>query len=103
MKSIRSDVDWIVRYGGEEFLIILPETNFDGAASLAERLRIDIAERVIVMRGNEIKVTASFGVSGFGLATPDAKISPDAMIAKADEFLYQAKQEGRNLVKGGPL
>jgi diguanylate cyclase (GGDEF)-like protein len=99
-ESIRSDVDWVVRYGGEEFIFVLPETDTVGACRLAERLVNRFSQRPMKVQGKDVHITASFGVTGFGPAHPDGKMTPEAMIRKADEFLYQAKQEGRNRVRG---
>jgi len=101
--SIRQDVDWTARYGGEEFLIVLPETDANGASVMAERLKSELSQRVTETQGKQISITASFGVTGFGPDTPDEMISPEAMISKADKYLYQAKREGRNRVMGGAL
>ena len=101
--SIRQDVDWTARYGGEEFLIVLPETDVNGASVMAERLKSELSQRVTETQGKQISITASFGVTGFGPDTPDEMISPEAMISKADKYLYQAKREGRNRAMGGPI
>ncbi len=101
--SIRTEIDWMNRYGGEEFIIVLPETPLNGAACLAERLRKIVAEHKIDIGGQEISVSASFGVTGFGPDTPEAKIYPEKIINTADKYLYQAKKEGRNRVVSGPL
>jgi two-component system cell cycle response regulator len=101
--SIRHDVDWTARYGGEEFLIVLPETDVSGASVMAKRLQSELSQRVTKTQGKKIFITASFGVTGFCPDTPDEMISPEAMINKADKYLYQAKREGRNRVMGGPL
>ena len=101
--SIRQDVDWTARYGGEEFLIVLPETDVNGGSVMAERLKSELSQRVTETQGKKISITASFGVTGFGPDTPDEMISPEAMISKADKYLYQAKREGRNRAMGGPL
>lgn len=101
--SIRQDVDWTARYGGEEFLIVLPETDVNGASVMAERLKSELSQRVTETQGKQISITASFGVTGFSPDTPDEMISPEAMISKADKYLYQAKREGRNRAMGGWL
>ncbi len=103
-RSIRSGVDWIARYGGEEFIVVLPETNFESAQILAERLRTKISEEIISYKGNEIRITASFGVTGFpsgqGRKGSLEGFSHEAMIRVADKCLYAAKDEGRNRVRG---
>ena len=96
--SIR-DIDWMVRYGGEEFIIVVPETDVKGACILAERLRKVISQKVIKVNKNEIHITTSFGVTGFVADTPDEKISFEAMINQADKYLLRAKQYGRNRIE----
>jgi diguanylate cyclase (GGDEF)-like protein len=103
MPLIRSDMDWLARYGGEEFLLVLPETSFKNASSLAERLRKQISKKVIKWEGKKIMITASFGVTGFDATKPREKISPDDLINMADQYLYQAKNQGRNKVISGPF
>ena len=101
--SIRDNVDQLARYGGEEFLVTLPETDLDGALKLAERLRRVIIENKFDIETKKIKISASFGVAGFGPNNRDGEISFDIMIKDADKYLYQAKNEGRNRVAGGRL
>ena len=98
--SIRIDVDWIARYGGEEFLIVLPETDLTSAYIVAERLRRLVSETPFRLRGREIGITSSFGVASYLPARQPGKVSFDGLMEQADKFLYQAKREGRNAVRG---
>jgi diguanylate cyclase (GGDEF)-like protein len=84
------------RYGGEEFILLVPEAPKDGAKVYAERLRKAVEERVWIDGNSEPsgKVTLSIGVSTYPMDGLDSK----TLIARADEALYQAKKEGRNLV-----
>ena len=100
---IRKDMDWIVRYGGEEFLFLLPDTNIEGARLLAERLRVNLSQRVFKFNGEEIVIESSFGVTGFGPDTPDDKVWPEYMISIADRSLYHAKNNGKNMVVSDSL
>lgn len=102
-ETIREKIDWGVRYGGEEFLIVLPETEFNRGCITAERLRQAVSQMEIEEQNRTIKITASFGVTGFDADTDDQKVSPDAVINRADEQLYKAKREGRNRVCAGRL
>ncbi|MDJ0782856.1 MAG: diguanylate cyclase [Desulfosarcinaceae bacterium] len=97
-RSIRDKVDWAVRYGGEEFIIILPETDLEGAAVVAERLRRSAAEARYTAEGTSFHVTASFGVTGLNEKTPWEKLSIDTIIQHADTLLYAAKDAGRDRV-----
>lgn len=101
--SIRKDVDWIVRYGGEEFLIVLPETGINGALVFAEKIRTLIFEQTFEITNTNIKISASFGVSCFEIADPHTGISPEDLIKAADTYLFQAKRSGRNKVMGSSL
>jgi diguanylate cyclase (GGDEF)-like protein len=94
----RDAVDTVVRYGGEEFLIILPETRLDGAVELAERVRTAFAAERIACGDVTLATTASFGVVGADFAANQA-ITPQALIAVADELMYDAKRGGRNQVR----
>jgi two-component system, cell cycle response regulator len=82
--------DCVCRYGGEEFAILTPGIDADGAMALAERIRCSIADMNITQSGVRIQVTASLGVSG----GPEI----ETLVARADEALYCAKHEGRNRV-----
>jgi diguanylate cyclase (GGDEF)-like protein len=97
---IREGVDWMVRYGGEEFLIVLPETGLEAACTVAERLRLAAVEKILSFQGSEIQITASFGVSCRDFSLSQNLISGELLIEQADRCLYQAKKEGRNGAKG---
>jgi two-component system cell cycle response regulator len=103
MSLIRSDMDWPARYGGEEFLLVLPETTFKNAGRLAERLRKQISKKVFKWEGEKITITASFGVTGFDKHLPGENFSLDGLIEMADQYLYHAKNSGRNKVVSGPF
>jgi diguanylate cyclase (GGDEF)-like protein len=93
----RDAVDTVVRYGGEEFLILLPETRLDGAVELAERIRAAFVARRVEHGGAVLATTASFGVVGADFGAGQA-ITPQGLIAVADELMYDAKRGGRNRV-----
>jgi diguanylate cyclase (GGDEF)-like protein/PAS domain S-box-containing protein len=86
--------DTLGRYGGEEFAMLLPETDEAAAMALADRLRQRIAECPLVRDGLEIDSTVSVGLSM--LLAGDA--TPDAALSRADQALYLAKQQGRNRI-----
>jgi predicted signal transduction protein with EAL and GGDEF domain len=83
------------RYGGEEFLLILPGTVLDAAVTFAERVRRDVESHVFTFEGGTLRRTASFGVSGM----PHPRVSNcDSLVKAADDALYVAKEMGRNRV-----
>ena len=83
--------DTVVRWGGEEFLVLLPETDLDGASKVAQKIRTTICKDPLTLLN--IKVTASFGVT-----IMSEKDTEDSFIARADNALYEAKETGRNKV-----
>lgn len=92
LKECVRDIDICGRYGGEEFTVILVDTNADGAQVVAERLRSVIEEKTIYYGDNEIKFTISIGISEI---TPSIT-TPTQWIDCADKGLYTAKNSGRN-------
>jgi diguanylate cyclase (GGDEF)-like protein len=97
-ESVRSG-DWVGRWGGEEFLCLLPEASPDSALRSMERIRQQLADTPVVLAGRELRVTASIGVVFF---PADGVVIADLM-ARVDTALYQAKQEGGNCVRQAGL
>lgn len=95
LKKFSREYDILCRYGGEEFLVILPETELVTALMIAERYREKIAETAIEVEHQEIYLTASIGVTQ---AHTDGSESRDSLIGRADAALYQAKEQGRDQI-----
>lgn len=86
--------DWLSRWGGEEFLAILPDTDEIGALKIAERLREEIEKFSIQLNTQKIKTSASIGIASY----PRDGDTPDFLMKAADAALYEAKKSGRNRV-----
>jgi diguanylate cyclase (GGDEF)-like protein len=91
------DVDTVGRWGGEEFVILMPGTALEEAAIVAERMRLAVAGAPTRTQGVTCGYTASFGVTAYGEASSTA----DTLMASADAALYRAKNGGRNRVEKG--
>ena len=88
-------VDKVGRYGGEEFIIVMPETHKDDAYLLAERIRSTVEQQAfVVVAGEEIHRTISVGVASY----PEDGLNPQEVVERADEALYRAKNNGKNCV-----
>ena len=95
LRDTAREIDMPGRYGGEEFIVILPNTAEDEAARFAERVRTTVEEYLYRDEANEIRMTCSSGVASFpwnGVGTPEQ------LLKAADEALYVAKESGRNRV-----
>ena len=94
--------DVVARFGGEEFVCLLPDTDLAGAKVKAEELKQAVQELDIgqISSGGATMVTVSIGVAAL---TPDAEARPDQLLGAADERLYAAKRDGRNLVRCAEL
>jgi diguanylate cyclase (GGDEF)-like protein len=91
--------DTAVRYGGEEFVVVLPDTPLDQAMQFAERIRLGVQQLSFAGSIKELTITLSFGVATFPLGAIDC---PDSLVRQADEALYRAKERGRNRVEAMP-
>ncbi|NLV68636.1 MAG: GGDEF domain-containing protein [Spirochaetes bacterium] len=96
IKNIISRHGIIARYGGDEFSILLPETNREQALAIAEEIRrtIDHYDFSVLLGGRDIKISTSIGVSSF----PETATELESFRKKADESLYMAKEQGKNRV-----
>ncbi len=93
-------IDLACRYGGEEFVILMPETDMAYARMIAERLREDIASRPIEIKGDKpqsLNITVSIGLATTDWS--DGNESPQRLVKRADDALYRAKETGRNKVE----
>jgi diguanylate cyclase (GGDEF)-like protein len=94
LRGAAREGDVVARWGGEEFILFLPETNLKAALALAERLRVSIAEMRLDYGQTPLSITASFGV----VQRAESCQNVDELTSRADKCLYQAKSEGRNRV-----
>jgi diguanylate cyclase (GGDEF)-like protein len=93
-KAVR-EVDMVARFGGEEFMLILPETHFTGSLRVADRISRSLKEHVFLLDGGNVQLTVSLGISFF----PSQKIdSAELLVSFAEQALSQAKKEGGNRV-----
>ena len=97
MREVLRGSDLKCRYGGEEFLVLLPETPVEGAKRVADTMRRELAEMKVAWKDTTVSVTASFGVS----AALPSEVDTHALIGRADAALYRAKEQGRNCVRLG--
>lgn len=95
MRQSTRQIDLVARSGGEEFTLLLPDTDTVEALALAERLRARIASEPVVVDGRAVAQTVSIGI---GLIAP-TDAGPDAVLARADAALYEAKKAGRDTVR----
>ena len=94
-KEMVRDNDIVVRYGGEEFAIMLPQVNIEGAYAVAERIRAAVEETVFYQYNSiELRLTVSLGLTIF----PDEADNKSDLISNADKALYKAKELGRNRI-----
>jgi diguanylate cyclase (GGDEF)-like protein len=93
--AARRQTDLIARFGGEEFAILLPDTNLESAMEIAEQLRALIASTPFTEQHTKLVLTTSIGVAS---VVPVLSINSNSLIEKADAALYEAKDQGRNRV-----
>jgi diguanylate cyclase (GGDEF)-like protein len=95
MKSTARETDAVARFGGDEFVVLLPDTGWQGALTFAERLRLRVDDFTFGAPGAPMTITISVGVA---LAKGTDPLSPEELLKEADRSLYKAKQQGRNRV-----
>jgi diguanylate cyclase (GGDEF)-like protein len=94
IKSQLRSTDVLARYGGDEFVVLLPDTGAVGARDVAERIRESIARTPLELRDKNVSITVSVGLASY----PDEGHSMDIITKRADEAMYRAKADGRNRV-----
>lgn len=95
-QCIRGKIDVVGRYGGEELVVMLPETDLAGALKVGEKIRNAVENLQIVYKDKQLSVTISIGASASG----EQINNPEALLRVADEKMYKAKAQGKNRVEG---
>jgi len=89
--------DIVCRYGGEEFIVLMPEASREEGLAMAERLRQEVSRMTVVTAGGTLSLTVSLGVAAL---RPEEDENIESLIARADRAMYQAKAAGRNTIRG---
>ena len=98
---LRDEIDWVARFGGEEFVVVLPGIELAAAVTVAENIRARCANAVIATEAGDLKFTASFGVATLRVAMSGSNgAAATALLREADAALYRSKREGRNRITG---
>jgi diguanylate cyclase (GGDEF)-like protein len=100
--SLRSGSDWVARFGGEEFAIVLPDTPSFDARAVADRLCERIRSRGFLNQSEPVALTASFGICALDRIPSDFEDVANRMVRAADNALYQSKRSGRDCVTCAP-
>jgi two-component system cell cycle response regulator len=96
--ELRRGVDWVARIGGEEFAIVLPETNYENALDVARKLRASVANKKFQAQNRSVEITASFGLCGMESVPLGVRKIAENLVKVADAALYRSKNAGRNRV-----
>jgi diguanylate cyclase (GGDEF)-like protein/PAS domain S-box-containing protein len=88
------EIDVFARFGGDEFVLLFPETNKEQAYEIVERIRLALMKNPVDLDGQQVAITLSCGIASLG----DEQISLDTLLNRADQALYRAKETGRNRV-----
>ncbi len=94
-KSVRVSLDVVCRYGGEEFVVIMPDTDVEGSLMVAERIRETCQNFQFPSNGATLNVTLSGGIA---CVDSDSLVSEEEIFGRADQALYQSKKNGRNQI-----
>jgi len=94
LRELSRDRDMLIRYGGEEFLLLLPGTNLAIAREIADRVRQNVQDNPIITAEHSLEIRLSAGVAEF-----QSEESPEELYGRADSALYSAKRGGRNRVE----
>jgi two-component system, cell cycle response regulator len=98
----RQAIDWIARAGGEEFVLVLPETSLMGGCRVAQRLRESLAADPIATCAGPLVVTTSIGIAALETAADLESTSASQLLATADRYLYESKKLGRDRATAAP-
>ena len=96
--ALPREYDWCARLGGEEFAVVLPQTDLAGGATVAEKIRRAVAAAPIVTAAGAIEVTVSGGVSGLACFVDRSAVNADQLLSRADDCLYHSKNGGRDRI-----
>jgi len=98
ISGTREKVDWLARYGGDEFLLVMPELGEKQAFQTSQRIRKFVEEMQIAWEGRVIPITVSIGLACFNPVEAAMSVDAEMLVKAADEALYKAKKTGRNKV-----
>jgi two-component system cell cycle response regulator len=95
---IRETSDWLARSGGDEFIIVMPETNLNGANCVARKLRSVLSDPLLVVHGQPLNVTVSIGVTSLETHSELSNTTAIELLRAADRGLYRSKQAGKDQI-----